>query len=304
MYFTIANHNNEQKESGFETLDIDFKDIPKYVLSNGYCSNSLVDGSRARNKDSKQPIGIERYNGKENVLILDIDDGVTIKTIQECFRKYNCIIITTRHHHKIKAGKMQGDRFRVFLEIEPINDYNLRIKLITGIYKTFIFIDQACKNANRFFYSSPNDAEVFVNITGRKFNIQKYQTIFDSESEVGQIQQNDPEPIPLPNQEFKTVKWAGMTFKVLVKNTEEEEYYDGEIDEEAKLRGIQTFLEDEYYQGQKSNTLFRASAMMINDGFSDEFIEDYLISYWHSKSSSTDRMRDAQQNIRGAFKLR
>ena len=116
MYLTIASHNSEKEITGFKTEIVNFKDIPELVKKFSYCSNSLKDGRRTRNKDKSLQIGIEAYAGKEDVLILDVDAGVTIEQMSIFFGEYNYIIVTTKSHRKIKNGVMQGDRFRLFLD--------------------------------------------------------------------------------------------------------------------------------------------------------------------------------------------
>ncbi len=112
----------------------------------------------------------------------------------------------------------------------------------------------------------------------------------------------DPLPHHLSNQEFKTVKWAGRMLRVL--QNVEYEIYEGDTDEENKLKGVQVFLDENYHAGNKSNCLFQASSMMKSDGFTDDFIADYLVNEWTQRGCSTDKLRDAMQNINGGLKCR
>ena len=51
---------------------------------------------------------------KQNCIILDIDDGITIQAIQKMFKKYTYIIGTTKSHQQDKKG-LVCDRFRMVI---------------------------------------------------------------------------------------------------------------------------------------------------------------------------------------------
>lgn len=53
-------------------------------------------------------------NDKQNLLIFDIDDGMSIDEAKYKFRKFTYLIVTTKSHQKNKKGKV-CDRFRVIL---------------------------------------------------------------------------------------------------------------------------------------------------------------------------------------------
>ena len=302
MFFTYANHNNKKNIAGFTTEIIEFSDIPKFVTSNSYCSNSLVGGSRATNIDKSLPSGIEKYNGKEDVLIIDIDENLFIEQAIELFKAYKFYLITTQSHRKMKGGKLQGDRFRMFILLdETIDDYEYRILFTRWIYSTYSFIDQSCKNHNRLFYASPQDARVIFND-----GIAMKMPIPIIAEEISSASVMPAKPITvLTNQSTRTVSWNGLQLEVLENIEEEETTHEGGngLDEEAKLRGKEKYLSEHYYAGNKSICLFNVACMMKKDGFSEDFTTDYLINYWNSKATSTDKMSSALQNIRGAFKL-
>lgn len=300
MKFTISKHNSQHNEDGFETIETNFTDLPKYIMSGGYCSNSLVNGSRRKNKDSSLPTGYESYNGGESALILDVDDGFTIEMAQEFFKEFNCLIITTKKHQKTIDGVKYGDRFRIILEIDEINDFNERQIIIKEIYKTYSFIDQACKNPNRFFFASPPDALVLENITGVKFDINIFKTYANAEllssleatnevKEVSEVKSNEI----YRYDELREI-WKTDSGDVLEQESTN--------NEEAKLKGINIFLDDNFYQGNKSNSLFNASCMMKRDGFDDDFIVTHLIKQWERRSSGKDKFKDAVSNIKNGLR--
>ena len=66
-------------------------------------------------------------NTDQNIIILDIDDGLTIEQAKQTFKDYKYFICTTKSHQKEKKG-VTCDRFRVILESENIptgDDYFL-----------------------------------------------------------------------------------------------------------------------------------------------------------------------------------
>jgi len=303
-------HSNNTKDvftTGWDSAELSFDEIPNWVRQDklmGYCSNLLIDGSRESNKDRSAETGIERYAGKESILIIDIDNKLGKRTITipqaiDTFGEFKYIIVTTKSHSE------NFHNFRLFIELDNmIDDYHDRKKIMDYVYSTYPFIDQACKNCNRLFYTSPIDALVYKNEKGKVFNtskILKNSNKYHSITKMDDKQQNDTLPIPMPNQEFKTVKWMGRTIKILKENKHEEEY-NGEITEDGKLKGVQTLLDNEYVQGSKGNTLFKASAMLKKDGFDDDFIFDYLMAEWTNRGSSTDKFRDFKQNVLGGLK--
>ncbi len=62
-------------------------------------------------------------NSDQNLIILDIDDGLSITEAKELFKEYKYLMATTKSHHKEKKGVV-CDRFRVILESNnvPIGD--------------------------------------------------------------------------------------------------------------------------------------------------------------------------------------
>ena len=300
MYLSLNNptSRHDQMKDGWQRLELKFEDIPLTVRQlelGGYCSNKLVDGSREKNKDESKPTGIERYAGDESILILDIDNHITIPMAKDVFSKYKTIIVTTKRH------KSDHHRFRVFIKLNrDINDYHERLKFMEYIYKAYPFLDQSCKNCNRLFYTSPINAEVYSFLDGIDLDID--EIIDDNKHQIGQIQLNSTHPIPEHTQTHKDAVFVFCELQEKWKNEYGEVLENNETDDESKLRGVQTFLDREYYQGQKSNTLFKTSSMMKKDGFSDDFITDYLIRFWQDNSCSTDRMSSAMQNIRGGLR--
>ncbi len=155
MNFTVANHNDKYKSSGFIHYDsVEFENIPEMVTAGfAYASGKFKNNHRLD----------ANYEGYEDVLILDIDDKVTLEQAKVLFKKYTNFIITTKSHQVEKNGVI-ADRYRVFIKLsETLTDAKTRDIFIENIFSAFSFVDGSCKNASRFYYSSPKDAQIFYN---------------------------------------------------------------------------------------------------------------------------------------------
>lgn len=79
-------------------------------------------------------------NSQQNLLILDIDDGLTIIEAKETFKDYKYLIATTKSHQKEKSGKV-CDRFRVILQSDNIPKGDAYFKMMDFIKIKYPFID-------------------------------------------------------------------------------------------------------------------------------------------------------------------
>lgn len=86
------------------------------------------------------------------LLVLDVDEGLSFDDAEKAFAKYKYIIATTKSHQVEKNG-ITCDRYRVILFLEaPITDSATYEATWQSIYNEFPFIDKACKDSSRFFY--------------------------------------------------------------------------------------------------------------------------------------------------------
>jgi hypothetical protein len=79
-------------------------------------------------------------NQKQNLIIFDVDSGLTLEDAMKKFADYRYFICTTKSHQKEKKGVI-ADRFRIFLQSDNIpkgDDYFLFMR---EIEKIFPFID-------------------------------------------------------------------------------------------------------------------------------------------------------------------
>ena len=98
MYLTL---------DGWENTDIDITRLDSFVGNDciQYSPYSFTSGRKVAENWS---------NDKQNLLIFDIDDGMSINEASLKFKNYCHIITTTKNHLKVKKDKV-CDRFRIIL---------------------------------------------------------------------------------------------------------------------------------------------------------------------------------------------
>jgi putative DNA primase/helicase len=118
------------------------------------------------------------YFFEAHMIILDIDDGMTIKEALVRFAPYFGMIATTKSHQKSeKNGKpiVKQDRFRVILFLEkPITDPKIFKTVMTNLI-TKVGADQACKDLARFYFENPSQLHWWLK-GGSYFDITPYMT--------------------------------------------------------------------------------------------------------------------------------
>lgn len=260
MFFTVATHNDAKNAKGFINYDdIEFNDIPEIVTS-GYAYSAGKFKDEHRKNDN--------WIGCEDVLILDVDDGCTIKQAMEIFKKYRHYIITSRSHMKDKNG-LVCERFRIFLQLEnTINDISTRDAFIRGVMDVYCFVDGSCKDRGRFFYSSPSDAEVFYN-EGKLFPV--------IVTETPQITPKVQKAMIIPSNDIYRFCELRNVWIDKHGNELESGYSDDGINYEAKLKGAISVLDNEYYSGNRNHCIFKVACMLLNDGLDEDTVANFLI---------------------------
>lgn len=108
-------------------------------------------------------INDENYLQEQNLFIIDIDDGLTIKEAKQLFSQMTYLIATTRSHQKPKKKgneMVTCDRFRIILP--TMSTFHLDYKRYSDMYMNVLNslgIDEAdkkCRNASRWYYGNPN----------------------------------------------------------------------------------------------------------------------------------------------------
>jgi len=259
MFFTVATHSDAKNPKGFINYDnVEFSDIPKMVMSNYiYSAGKFKDGHRKNNN----------WEGCVDVLILDIDEGCSIKQAMNIFSKYEHYIITTRSHNKDKNGLI-CDRFRIFLNLsETVNNPQTMDNLMIAIMTIFTFVDKSTKDRGRMFFPSPENAEVYYT-EGKKMPVIVIEKPLQAIKEAKAI--NVPSDDIYRLCELKNV-WIDKNGNELQSG-----YSEDGVNYEAKLKGIQIFMDTNFYDGNKHCCLVSCIYMMRGDGFDDDHIVNFL----------------------------
>jgi KaiC/GvpD/RAD55 family RecA-like ATPase len=128
----------------------DFASLKKLILTKNW-SPAVFDNDYRNSKNFKSA----------DFIGLDVDDGLSIAEAKEMFKDFMHIIAPSQNHQKVKTTstgviKPAVDRFRVLLwlenTIDNVDDFRATWD---ALYAQYPFIDKACKNADRFFYPSP-----------------------------------------------------------------------------------------------------------------------------------------------------
>lgn len=109
---------------------------------------------------------------RTEIIALDVDEGCSLAEAQQLFKDYKHIIATSRSHQKKKNGKV-ADRFRVVLLLDKEVSSDAYFKAtFNELKKRYPFIDEACKDASRFFY--PCKDIVNIQPQGLKVSVVSY----------------------------------------------------------------------------------------------------------------------------------
>jgi len=142
----------------------------KITALTDYCGGYFPSGKR-NNKSAK---GI-------SVIILDIDEDVTLKQGIEVFGSYKSLIVTTKSHQIEKNGII-ADRFRVILFLNfciiDMLYYSKLMRVLTRYYKS----DIACTDPARYFAPNPNQL-VYYSDNKEIFDITRFDAMIDSSEE-------------------------------------------------------------------------------------------------------------------------
>lgn len=144
-----------------------WEDLHKVITSDrGICYSAHCYKDGHRTKDT----AIEGFD----LLILDIDENVSIDMAKLLFEEYTYLIATTRNHQKEKNGKIE-DRFRIVLPMQ------YRLELDKEQYAKFmkslmddlpIEVDMACSDISRMYFSAT--AEHWYNKGDKLFDGSQY----------------------------------------------------------------------------------------------------------------------------------
>ncbi len=138
------------------TKDFKAKKVPFEVLHEvvcnpkfNYSAGTFKNGHRRKSN----------YQEKQNLIIIDIDDGMKLETAKKMFANYKCMIATTKSHQKDKNG-LTCDRFRIiFITDRTIKlDSEMYSRFMSNCYESLgVPADESCKDSSRMYYGAKGD---------------------------------------------------------------------------------------------------------------------------------------------------
>lgn len=142
--------------------------------------------------------GVFKENRRQNkyleeiaLLVLDIDEGMTISDAQSLLTGYTYMIGTSRSHMLQKGNKPACERFRIVLPLNETitNDADFKATWFAA-KKLLPTIDDACKDSARFFYSC---REIVATNLGRNWTVRKavVQNEFSPKSQAANTQSSN-----------------------------------------------------------------------------------------------------------------
>ena len=175
---SIASHNNAKNPKGFKKKTIAWDEILDVItMGRAYSPSFFKDDHRSNSN----------YLGGNEVIFLDIDDGLTIAQAKDMFSDLDAIIVTTKSHQKEKNG-IVCDRFRVVIRLdEPMNLSSDEYRsAMTTIFNYFGSVaDKQTSDPARFFFSSPTDCEVYYTGGSKTF---QWREVYEKAQRIAEIE--------------------------------------------------------------------------------------------------------------------
>ena len=144
----------------YRNIDIDWDKLHRLVTSDFRQYSPYL----FRNRKKK---GINWNNDNQNLLIFDIDDGMTIEDCEGVLNKFKYLITTTKSHRQLKGSRV-ADRYRVILPASNIpTDEKLYFEMLDVIRTQLPDIDPQpnCKSGaflgNSKAINIYHDGEIF-----------------------------------------------------------------------------------------------------------------------------------------------
>jgi hypothetical protein len=250
---SISEHITEN----FKQLKVPFYKVVDLVKSKfNYSAGSFKDGYRKK----------ENYVNYSDLIILDVDNGLTLKEAHQKFLPYNHIIATTKSHQKEKNG-LVCDRFRVILPTEtPITlDSKECDILMRGVMREYNFVDQSCKDSSRFYYPAKDSIVVhkygFVNFV--------WQDIYNKEKQLIKKEKEESDRLRNFNQSFNQRKPA-YTFEGT-----KEDYLRSILFTEKLLKLLK--FNEKFGAGGRNTYLYAAGCYLKDNKMTDGEIKDSIL---------------------------
>jgi len=143
MWVTVENWIN---------LDIPFKDIVKLTGDSSVQYSPYLFASGKKKQENWS-------NDKQNILIFDIDDGLSIGETEKILYKYEYIISTTKTHQKEKNNKT-NDRYRVLIPAINIPNGDIYFHMM-NLFEEVLPIDKQVNTRTGAFLGNTNAKHIY-----------------------------------------------------------------------------------------------------------------------------------------------
>ena len=156
----IKFHNCKLKDNmwatkdGYKNIDIEFEKLIDLVKSDYRQISPFVF------KDGKK-ISENWDNSKQDLIVFDIDDGLSITEAKEQFKSYKYLLATTKSHQVEKKG-LKCDRFRIIIPAKNIPKGDAYFDMMRILEDRFEFIDKQVNTKTGAFLGN-FDCEYFYN---------------------------------------------------------------------------------------------------------------------------------------------
>jgi len=172
----------------YKTIEIEFTKIHNLIKSD-YRQYSPFEFAGGAKKSENW------YNDNQNILVMDIDEDLSIVEAKEMFKEYKYLIATTKSHQVEKKG-LKCDRFRVILSAVDVPIGDDYFKAMRALERKYPFIDKQVNNKTGAFLGSA-DCEYWYN-EGKDFSLKEYLKSSLRLEEVAQTFKEEKQPIVKP----------------------------------------------------------------------------------------------------------
>ena len=218
--------------NGYENVEVDwFKDFDTLLPEAGFnwTNHHCIDGHRAE-KDI-----IEGFN----CIVLDVDGGISLQTVQNLLKDYEYIIHTTKRHQVTDEHGNCNDRFRIIIPTNYI------LKLDSDEFKQFM------KNVAQW---CPFELDEQTFQRSRKWACYEHTTILKNNGELFDV---------LP---------------FIPRTSREAEYKKSQVTLQ-NLNAIERWFANRMVNGDRNNTLAKYGFMLLDNGFTPVEILDKLTQF-------------------------
>lgn len=166
MVSLSVNTTNEAHANRLTWAKGEWYELYRVTMAHEYSAANFKGGKR--NNSSAKGVSI---------VILDFDEGLSLKQGIELFSSYQSLIVTTKSHQVEKHG-IVTDRFRVILPLDrsiiDMTYYGRVMRIITRHFNS----DIACSDAARYYSPNPKQL-VHYSSSEAYFDIEKFDSLIE-----------------------------------------------------------------------------------------------------------------------------